>query len=129
MVFAPQAKQLLLHFLLSYSLVSSKLLVGHKSNLQGNQRRFLVEQLYEYRGNWVFPLVRLFMTRRCATLRGCCLSSLLPRTRSRWLVGISHLQPFLFGRSADSACRSCADKLTSALLKDIESISSLVRSR
>ena len=37
---------------------------------------------------------------------------------------------FLFSRSADSACRSCADKLSLALLKDIEAISSLlVRSR
>ena len=36
---------------------------------------------------------------------------------------------FLFARSADSACRSCADKLSLALLKDIEVISSSVRSR
>ena len=36
---------------------------------------------------------------------------------------------FLFARSADSACRSCADNLSLALLKDIEEISSLVRSR
>ena len=30
---------------------------------------------------------------------------------------------FLYARSADSACRSCADKLSLALLKDIEAIS------
>ena len=36
---------------------------------------------------------------------------------------------FLFARSADSACRSCADNLSLALLKDIEAISSLVRPR
>ena len=35
----------------------------------------------------------------------------------------------LFARNADSACRSCADKLPLALLKDIEAISSLVPSR